>query len=145
MLLRHSSQRRNFLCAAGSCHQICQGKCRRTTVQSISPFYWFITLSTLLYRPNFAHLAPHWSLVSSTFVAHEKSVRPTLLNLIFSWAAMTFYCTGNPLARTTLSPKVMGCPPAIPNQSKSELRGTCVLFFSRLFGIKREIKKLRNV
>ena len=30
---------------------------------------------------------------------------------------------------STFIRKVMGCPPAISNQSKSELRGTCVAFF----------------
>jgi hypothetical protein len=77
-------------------------------------------------------------------------VRPTLLNfhLIFSWAVMKFKST---VAYCTFPEKVMG--PAISNQSKSELRGTCVLFFPFLFhgkdvgwlAPKEKIKKLRNV
>lgn len=46
----------------------------------------------------------------------------------------------------------MGCPPAISNQSKSELRGTCVAFFFSLFitgrtasfGIKKRNQKVEK-
>ncbi len=108
----------------------------RTTVQSISPFYWFIT-AQLGSRPS--ELCPsRTSLVPGLFYfCGPKKMRKWFGQLFRIFHLIFFMGSDGVLLQwksagayhTFPKRKVMGCPPAIPNQSKSELRGTCSFYF----------------